>query len=150
MTLDDAGTEISHRTGAIGLHLCLRILNHHTTILIVGIRNGESILWQSVEEGFLGITVVLKGLVVVQMVTSKVGKETTSKFQPTNTLLSDSMTGTFHKGILTTCLYHLSQQSVEFDGIRGGMVGRNHLVFNIVADSRKQTALVTKLTEHII
>ena len=150
MTLDDAGTEISHRTGAIGLHLCLRILNHHTTIFIVGIRNGESILGQSIEESFLGITVVLKGLVVVQMVTSKIGKETTCKFQSANTLLGNSMTGALHKGILTACLYHLSQQSVEFDGIRSGMVGRNHLVLDIVADSRKQTALVTKLTEHII
>ena len=84
------------------------------------------------------------------MVTGEVGKEATGKFQSANTLLGDSMTGALHKGILTACLYHLSQQSVEFDGVRGGMIGRNHLVLNIVADSRKQTTLVTKLTEHII
>ena len=150
MTFDKAGTEVSHGSCRIGLYLCLRILNHHAAVLVIGIGNGEGILWQVVEEGFLGITVVLEGLMIVQVVARKISKQTTGKLQSANALLGNGVTRAFHKGIFTTGLYHLVEQTVQFNGVGCGMVCRDGLAFNVVAHGREQSAFMTELAEHII
>ena len=150
MALDDLGLEIGHRARGIGLHLSLRILHHHSTVLIVGIDDGEGILPKSVEEGFLRVAVVFEGLMIVQMVTRQIGEQSTCEVEASDTLLGDGMARTLHKGILTAGFHHLCQEPVQFDGIRGGMICRNRLVFDIVADGREQTALMAELPEHII
>ena len=150
VTFDDLGPKVSHRTGGVGLNLCLTVLYHHSSVLVVGIGNGEGVLVESVEESLLGIAVVLEGTMIIQMVASQVGKQATLKPQSADTLLSDGVTRALHKGIFTSCLHHLSQQSVQLYGVGCGMIGRNGLALNIVAYGREQTALMTELAEHII
>ena len=43
MALYDTGTEVSHRPGTVGLHLCLAVLNHHAAVLVISIRNGKGV-----------------------------------------------------------------------------------------------------------
>ena len=68
VALYDASPEVCHGACGVGLHLCLRVLHHHHTVLVVGIGYGECVLWQHVEEGLLSVAVVLEGLVVVEVV----------------------------------------------------------------------------------
>ena len=121
MTFQYAGTEISHRTGRVSLHLCFAVLHHHHTVLVIGIGDSKSRLGQHVEKCFLCVTIVFKGLMIVQMVTGKVCEESSLKAQTADTLLGNRMTGTFHKGILTASFHHTGKQAVQFNGIRRGM-----------------------------
>ena len=74
VTLDELRLKVRHTAGGIGLHLSLTILHHKHSVLIVGIGDGEGIFPQTVEEGFLRITIVLEGAVIVEMVTRQVRK----------------------------------------------------------------------------
>ena len=62
--------EVGHATRRIGLHRGTRVLNHHHSVLVVGIGKGKRLLGQHVEEGLLGVAIVLEGFVIVQMVAS--------------------------------------------------------------------------------
>ena len=150
VALDDMGTEVCHGSGRVGLHLCLGVLDHHTAVFVIGIGNGEGIFRQVVEKSFLGIAIILESLMIVQMVACKVGKQTTGKLQSADTLLGNGMTGTFHKGIFAASLYHLVEQTVQLDGVGGGVVCWNWLAFNVVTHGGEQSAFMSELSEHII
>ena len=150
MTLYDLGLEVSHRTGGISLHLCLRVLHHEQTVLVVGIGDGEGVLFQPVEEGLFGITVILEGLMIVQMVTGEIRKETTLETESADTLLCDGMARALHEGILASGVHHPGQQTVQLYGVRRGMVCGNGLVLDIVTHRGEQSALMAELPEHII
>ena len=148
--LDDAGAEVSHLPNGVGLHGSLSVLYHNHAVLVIGIGDGESRLGQSVEESLLGIAIVLEGLVIIEVIASEVGEDSTREFQSADTFLSDGVAGAFHEGILASSLYHLAQKHVQFDGIRRGVVSGNCFAVDIVDDSREQTALISHLAEHII
>ena len=65
MALDNAGTEVGHSPYRVGLHRGLAVLHHHHAILVVSISNGKGIFGQAIKESFLGVTIVLKGLMIV-------------------------------------------------------------------------------------
>ena len=134
MTLQDFRLEICHRPGRIGLNVRLTVLHHILPVLVVGIDYGKGILWKSVEECLLGITVVLYRLMIVKMVARKVGEYATNELQSADTLLCYSMTGALHEGILTTCINHSGEESVKLYGVGGSMAGGNSLIFYVVAD----------------
>ena len=150
VTLYDMRSEVSHRTCGVCLYHSLGILYHVHTILVIGIGYGKGILWQVIEELLLGIAIVFYRLVIVQVVTSEIGKQTTSKLQSSYAFLCYSMTGALHKGILTASLNHLGKKHVEFDGVRGSMVGRICLTIDIVAYGGQQSTLMSHLAKHII
>ena len=91
MTFYDLCLEVSHLASRVGLYLRLGVLNHHHAILIVGVGYSKGCFWQHVKECLLGIAIVLECLVVVEVVASKVGENTTSKLQTADTLLSYRM-----------------------------------------------------------
>ena len=150
MTLQQPAFEVCHGARGVCLHHSLGVLHHHHSVLVVGVGYGESRLGQSVEERLLGIAVVLKRLVVVQMVAREVGEHSSCEVQTAYALLRDGMRAAFHERILTSCLHHACQQGVEFYRVGRGVVGWNLLVHNIVAHRREQSALVAQLCEHII
>ena len=92
MALYDLGMEICHSTDRVSLNGSLSVLNHYHTVLVIGIGDCKGILRHIVEELLLCITIVLQGLVIVEMITCKVCEDTTGKSQSTYTLLGDSMT----------------------------------------------------------
>ena len=79
VTLQNLCTEVCHSLDRVGLDGRFGVLNHYHTILIIGIGNSKGILWQSVEEHLLCIAIVLEGLMVIKVVTGKIGKDTTNK-----------------------------------------------------------------------
>ena len=150
MAFQNSCLEVCHASGRVGFDSCLAVLYHNHAVLVVSICNGESCLWKTVEECFLGITVVLECLVIVEMVTGQVGKDTACEIQTADTLLCNSMRRTFHECIFASCLYHFPKKFIQFYRVRCGVVCWYCLVFNIVAYCRKKTAFMTELSEHII
>ena len=113
--------EVSHGACAVCLHRCLGVLHHHHAVLVVCVGYGESPFRQVVEEEFLCVAVVLERLVVVQMVSCEVGEYTTLEPQSSDAALYDGMARAFHEGVFASCLDHLCQQAVEFNGVWRGV-----------------------------
>ena len=133
VALDDSTSEVSHRASRVGLDSCLRVLYHEQSVFVVGIRDSEGIFVQTVEEDFLGIAVILNSLMIVEMVACQVGEKSSGELQTTNAFLGNGVTRAFHEGIFTAGIHHLCQQLIQFNGVRGGMVGGDGLIFYIVA-----------------
>ena len=150
MTLYDTCLEVSHRTDAIGLNGSFGVLHHKHAVLIVSICNSESTLRQHIKESLLRITIVLYSLMIIQMVASQIGEDTTCKLQSTNTLLGNGMTRALHEDILTTGFYHTMKQFIQFYGIWCCMTGGYRFALDIVAYRREQSTLITQFAEHII
>ena len=150
VALQYAGSEVCHLSYRVGLHLGLAVLHHYHAVLVVGVGDGKCRLGQAIKEGLLGVAVVFKGLVVVQMVAGEVGEYASGKLESANALLGDGVRRAFHERIFAASLYHARQQCVELYGVGCGVVGGYCLVLDIVADGREQTTAVPHLTEHII
>ena len=148
--LDDARTEVSHLTDRVSLDGSLRVLHHDHAVLVIGIRDGESRLWQTVEESLLCIAVVLKRLVIIEVVACEVREDATGKLQSADTLLMNGVRGALHEGVLASGFHHLAEKLIEFNRVRGGVVSWNRLAVDIVAHCRHQSAAITELAEHII
>ena len=134
MTLQNLGLIVGHALCAVGLHLCLGVLHHEHTVLVVGVNHSKSLTGQHVEEGFFCVAVVLERLVIVEMVACEVGEQSACKLQSADATLGYGMAGTLHEGIFAALLDHLGQQCIELDGIRCGVRGGDGLVFDVVAD----------------
>ena len=68
MAFQNLCPEISHYTCRIGLNRSLCILHHHHSVLVIGVSDGKSGFRQSIKKSFLGISIVFKGLMIIQMV----------------------------------------------------------------------------------
>ena len=90
----------------------LAVLRHHKPVLVVFVRYGKSTLLQSVKQPFLGVAIVVKGLMVVDVIAREVGKQRSVEVQTCDALLCDGMTAYFHEGVFTSCLHHATQQPV--------------------------------------
>ena len=150
VTFQDAGAEVGHRTGGIGLHGSAGVLHHEQSVLVVEVRDSKRCLGQHVEEGLLGIAVVLESLMIIQMIAGEVREQSTCKLQSANTLLCDSVAGTLHEGVVATGIDHSCQQTVELNGVGCGVRSGHRLVLDIVADGGEQTAFMPHFAEHII
>ena len=150
VALQNLRLEVCHRASRVGLHGSLGVLYHDHAVLVVGVGDGEGCLRKSVEERLLGIAIVLEGLVIIQVVTGEVGKQASCEVETTDALLCDGVRRALHESILATSLYHSAQQLVQLDRVWSGVVGRDSLVFYIVAYGGQESTLMTELAEHII
>ena len=82
--------------------------------------------------------------------TEPTGVTVQAKEPASDATLLDSMAGALHEGILTTGIHHARKQSIELNSIGSGMAGGYRLTVNIITYSGEKTALMTKLSEHII
>lgn len=87
---------------------------------------------------------------IVQVVTRKVGEDTSGKLQAANALLCDGVGTDFHKCVFASGVCHLAQQAVEGNRVRSGMLGRNGLVVDVVAYGRNQSYFIPEIAECII
>ena len=107
MAFDNLCLEICHTTSRVCLYGSLRILHHEHTIFIINVGNSKSVLIQTIKEGFFGITIVLEGPVIVEMVSGEICKQTAFKLESSNTFLGNGMTATLHECVFTSCIHHL-------------------------------------------
>ena len=68
------------------LDLRLAVLHHNHSVTVIRIDDGESICRQSIEETFLGITIVLERSMIVEMVASQVGEDASTEVETSYTL----------------------------------------------------------------
>ena len=85
------GLEVGHAACRVCLDPGLGVLDHEHAVLVVGVGYGESVFGESVEERLFRVTVVLEGLVIVQMVACKVGKQASGKLQAAYSFLCDGV-----------------------------------------------------------
>ena len=97
---------IRQRTSGVGGYGRLAVLRHDQSILIIFVRDGKSALFETIEEAFLGIAVVIKCLVIINVVACEIGKERTVKVQTRNALLGNRVATHFHECVLATCVHH--------------------------------------------
>ena len=88
---DDASLKVGITLDRIGFHRSLRVLYHDHAVLVIGVGDGKGIFRQSVKEHLLGVAIVLKRLMIIQMVTGEIGKNTTCELQSTDTFLMNGM-----------------------------------------------------------
>ena len=142
--------EIGSRAQRISLHDGLCVLHHDHSVAVVHIRHGKSPLGQTVEKCLLGVAVVLECLMVIQMVTRKVRKNTSCKLQACNTMLGYCMRTDFHESVFASFVRHTPQQTVQRNRVGRGMLCRDSLIIYIIANRRTKSALITEHPEHII
>ena len=106
VTLQDACLEIGCGTQRIGSHLGAAILRHHRTVFIIQVGQAEGLGWHIVKEALLGLKVVLEGLMIIQMVAGKIGKDSPGKAQSADALLRHAMRTDLHKGIFAARIGH--------------------------------------------
>ncbi|CCY09298.1 unknown [Porphyromonas sp. CAG:1061] len=112
---------------SVGMHFCHGILHHHHTIGFIEVGEGKSLFGQSIEEALFCVEVIEEGAVIIKVVSSEVGKDTSSEIGASDTVLMDSVRRDLHKGILAACLYHLPEVPLKGEGIRGGELTWNLL-----------------------
>ena len=148
--LQNPAFEIGCATHGISFHLGPCILYHHHAILVIGIGNGKSLARQSIKECLLGIAIVLKGLMVIQMITRQIGEDTSGKGESTYAMLCHTVAAHLHEGIFATFVGHAAQEIIECDGIGSGTFCGDGLSVNIVAYGTAQATLVTHAAEDMI
>ena len=87
---------------------------------------------------------------VVQVVAGEVGEDAAGKLQTADALLGNGMRRTLHERVLAAGIGHASQEFIELDRIRCGVVSWYRLALYIVTYRREETTLVAHLAKHII
>ena len=134
----------------VGVYVCAAVLRHHKSVFVVLVGNRKSRLFESVEQAFFGVAIVVEGLMIVDMVAGEVGEQCPVEIQSRDTFLRNGMTADFHKRVFATGVHHTPKQSVQFDSIGGGVCGGNGFVLYIVHHRREQTCFVSQSAHQVI
>ncbi len=148
--LHDLATVVGHRAKRVVFHLGAAVLHHHRTVPIVPVREGKGALGQGIEEALLGLQVVGKGLVIVEVIVREIRKEASRKVQSVGAALHDGVRRTLHKAVVTPRIDHLAQHLVQANRV-GGRMGRGDLpVVNLIDHRRDQSCTVAQLAHQLI
>ena len=139
----DASAGISH-------HLCLGVLHHHLSVLVidVGDRGGRG--RKVVEEQFLAAEIFSECLVIVEMVVGQVREYSDLELESSHSFLLHADRTDFHEAELAAGVHHLAHKTVDGDRV-GCCVGRLQTPgSNIVGYCGKQSAVVPLRHEKVI
>lgn len=139
--LDYLAAEIGHRAQRIGVYPGCGVLHHDAAVFVVGVRQGEGILGEGVEEEFFGADVFGEGLVVVEMVVGDVREDAAREMQSPRALLHDGMRRTLHETVFAPFVGHLAHHGVQPHGVGRGVGRLDDAFADFVDDRRDQPAL---------
>ena len=88
------------------------VLQHDHPPLVVSVHKCESITAQFVKKFLLGLDIIFKGLVIVEVIVSNVGKQSPGELKTCNPLLVHGMRTDLHKCMSAARSRHLFQQLV--------------------------------------
>ena len=91
MTFYDAGSIVCHALCRVSLDSSLGVLGHYEAVLVINIGDSKGLFIQAVKESFLGIAVVLESLMIIQMISCKIGEDASGKGQTANSFLCNSV-----------------------------------------------------------
>ena len=132
------------------MDLGLGVLNHELSVPVVYVHQCKGFLVKLVKETLLAVAVVLKSLVVVQVVVSEVGEDTSGKLEARYPLLVHCVGADFHEAVGTSVADHLVQKAVEFQRSRSGVDGRDYLVSYIVGNGGDKAAPVSQGSKGVV
>ena len=79
--------EIGIRAQRVGIYACARVLYHIAAVAVVDVHEREGLLVEHVEEFLLRVHIILYRLMIVEVVTGKVGEYASGEFQTGDTAL---------------------------------------------------------------
>ena len=150
MHLDYLAAEIGHRAQRIGVYPGCGVLHHDAAVFVVGVRQGEGILGEGVEEEFFGADVFGEGLVVVEVVVGDVREDAACEMQPPRALLHDGMRRTLHEAVFAPFVGHLAHHGVQPHGVGRGVGRLDDAFADFVDDRRDQPGLVAQCPHKVV
>ena len=103
------------------------------------------------EQNGLGIAVGFHGLVEIQMILRQIGKGCHIEGNTRHPVQFQRVAGNFHNGIATACIPHPGKQRLQFDAFRGGTLGGDDLITNMIFHCADQTHLCAlDLLQHLL
>ena len=81
---------------------------------------------------------------VIDVIAGQIGEQRSIEIQSGDAFLRDGMRGDLHEGVGTTGVHHLSEQAVQFQGVRRGMCSCNCLIFNVIDYGGEQAGFITQ------
>jgi len=130
--------------------LGLTVLKHYVSILIIPVHKRKCISRKLVEEPFFHREVILEILMIIEVITGKIGKDSSIKLKPFYALLVNGVGGNFHETVLTSVIDHFSQVCIDLQWIGRGMGGWAGLFPDEYLDGGEQSRFETKLGMHLV
>ena len=125
----------------------LCILHHDLSVTVIAVDQGKAAGRKVVKEQLFGPDVFIKCFVIIEVVMGNIGEDATGKFKTCYPLLGQGMRADFHKGILTACIHHFLQQTVQLHRIRCGMGSPDGFLADIIADGGQTARFITECRE---
>ena len=148
--LENLAAMVSHGLRRICKDFGTCVLCHDESVLVVSVGDSKSLFAQAIEEPFLGVAVVVKSLVVINMVTREVGEHGTSELQSGNTLLCNTVAADFHESVPASGFHHLCEQGIECKRIGRSVSRRIGSTVHIIDNRRDQSGFVAHSANHLI
>ncbi len=98
MHLFDFSPEVTQEVQTIGMMFGPAVLQHHLSVLIILVDQGECIFGQVVEKTFFYCQILPEILVIIEMVAGEVCEDPPVEFQGCNPFLVDGVGGNFPIG----------------------------------------------------
>ena len=134
----------------VGVYLGAGILHHHHPIRLIEVGEGKGFRRQFVKEDLLGSEVIGKGLMVVEVIPSKVGEDPSGEGGSADAVLVDCNGRDLHEGVAAARLHHLVEVSLERQCVGSGEVARRRLIVDADTDGGDQPDPVAQLAEELI
>ena len=125
------------------------ILQHHSTVLVIGIRQRKGILAEPIEEALLSTEIFLHRAVIVEVVAREVREDTATEVHPSGTMLRHSVGADLHEDVRTARCLHTREECLQL-GCRGrGVRSGDGFVLDIVAHRAQEATAIARRTEEV-
>ena len=132
MPFQRLAVKIRHPLTRISIFMSYRVLQHHHPVLVISVRQRESLLRQAVKKRLLRLDIRFKSLVIIEMIVRDIRENRPIKIQPANPSLVNSVRTHLHETILAPSIHHPPHQLVNLHRIRSRVSSVNPLVPNII------------------
>ena len=145
--LEDLRAVVSSGAQGVAVLMCPGILQHHGTVLVIGIRQRKGILAEPIEEALLSTEVLLHRAVIVEVVTREVREDTATEVHPSGTMLRHSVGADLHEDVRTARCLHTSKERLQLGGRGRSVRSGDGFVLDIVAHRAQEATAVARCTE---
>src|SRR3989344_8625848 len=102
--------EIFFRGESIIKFLCLRMLQNHPAMRVIGVREGEGTSREFVKEFFLRLKIILQVPVIIKVIMRQVRENSAGKSDAGHAVLVQRMGRNFHEYIFAARPQHLGEK----------------------------------------
>ena len=123
------------------------ILQHHGTVLVIGIRQRKGILAEPIEEALLSTEILLHRAVIVEVIAREVREDTATEVHPSGTMLRHSVGADLHEDMRTARCLHTSKERLQLGGRGRRVRSGDGFVLDIVAHRAQEPTAIARRAE---